>query len=155
VGDKIFVNAKRGDYTAVQLYKNDGVTPTEIDITNLTADEDGWVDVDLTSLISSLGYGKYKARLSDGTNTSDYTYFEAVEMSVSCSNGLAVFSCNGAEPTYLAEQTAYPSNAAVHQLTAEEIAAGQANVGWTNSAYYVKLFAEGDYGTATKRVLIG
>lgn len=163
-GDTIHLNARRNSvYTGVELYKNDTLLQT-IDITGLSADTivtpntEDWVDVNLTTL--NLTYGKYKARLTDGTNTTDYTYFEVIDITFTATKSgntvTAFFSSNEGTPVSLERVSAngFPDNG-VRPITAEMVEAGQA------TAFNVKtghpnliLIVKGDYGTAIKVIPI-
>lgn len=165
-GDTIYLNARRNFvYTGVELYKDDVLLQT-IDITGLSADTivtpntEDWVAVNLTTL--SLTYGKYKARLTDGENTTDYTYFEVIGITMSATksgnNVIVAFSANGGTPVTIEQVKAngFPSspNGKYHDITAEEVAAGSMTLGWSyNSTYkYLLMLVKGDYGTVPKMI---
>ena len=59
----------------MQVYKNDVLVGTYNIDTSVHR-------FNLTEAYGSLGYGKWKARLTDGTNYSDYTYWEVIETNV-------------------------------------------------------------------------
>lgn len=164
-GDTIHLNARRNSvYTGVELYKNDTLLQT-IDITGLSADTivtpntEDWVDVNLTTL--NLTYGKYKARLTDGTNATDYTYFEVIDITFTATKSgntiTAFFSSNEGTPVSLerVKENGFPDNG-VKPITAEMVEAGQttgfnvASGGYTSMMLIVK----GDYGTAIKVIPI-
>lgn len=166
-GDTIYLNARRNSvYTGVELYKDDVLLQT-IDITGLSADTivtpntEDWVAVNLTSL--NLTYGKYKARLTDGTNTTDYTYFEVVDVSFSAtmvsSSSISVsVSSNSGVPASIekVKDNGFPSspNGSFHAITAAEVEAGNFTLGWSyNSTYkYLLLLVRADYGVVHKRI---
>ena len=166
VGSTIYLNARRNSvYTGVELYKDDVLLQT-IDITGLSADgiyNDGedWVKVNLTTL--NLGGGKYKARLTDGTNTSDYTYFEVIDITISATksgNSVIVnFSSTNALPVSIEQvkENGFPKGdtGKFHVITAEEVAAGTMTLPWAyNSTYkYLLMLIRGDYGTTAKKIL--
>lgn len=165
-GDIIHLNARRNSvYTGVELYKDDVLLQT-IDITGLSADtivtpnDEDWVDVNLTTL--NLTYGKYKARLTDGTNTTDYTYFEVIGITMSATKSgntvtVAFGSANGV-PVSIEQVKAngFPAmpNGKYHAITAEEVSAGTMTLNWAyNSTYkYLLMLVRGDYGTVVKRI---
>jgi hypothetical protein len=64
-----------GSWTQMQVYKNDVLVGTYNIDTSVHR-------FNLTEAYGSLGYGKWKARLTDGTNYSDYTYWEVIETNV-------------------------------------------------------------------------
>ena len=163
-GDTIYLNARRNSvYTGVQLYKNDELLQT-IDITGLSADTivtpntEDWVAVNLTTL--NLTYGKYKARLTDGTNTTDYTYFEVIDITMSAvksgNNVVVSFASNEGTPVTIEKVKAngFPTSGGYHDITAEERTAGSATLAWTyNSTYkYLLMLVRGDYGIVPKMI---
>jgi hypothetical protein len=163
-GDKIVLNARRaGTYTGVELYK-DGELLQTIDISEMEpdgiyVDDEDWVAVDLTSM--NLQPGKYRARLTDGTDTTDYTYFEVVGINISAAvvdGGLQVtFSSVGGTPVSI-ERTGVSGFASkFHPVTAEEALAGQVTLsGWSYSSTspYLYILSKGDYGTVCKHITI-
>lgn len=165
-GDIIHLNARRNSvYTGVELYKDDVLLQT-IDITGLPADTivtpntEDWVDVNLTPL--NLAYGKYKARLTNGTNTTDYTYFEIIGVSMSATKSgntvtIAFGSSNGTPVSVeQVKENGFPNspNSKMHEITAEEVSAGTMTLNWAyNSTYkYLLMLVRGDYGTVAKRI---
>lgn len=166
-GDIIHLNARRNStYTGVELYKNDVLLQT-IDITGLSADTivtpntEDWVDVNLTTL--NLTYGKYKARLTDGTNTTDYTYFEVIDITftatkVSTSSISVTVGSNEGTPITIEKVkgngfTNSPSSQ-IHSITAEEVTSGTFNLSWSyNSTYkYLLMLVKGEYGIVPKQI---
>ena len=165
-GDTIYLNARRNSvYTGVELYKDDVLLQT-IDISEMSADTivtpntEDWVAVNLTPL--NLTYGKYKARLTDGTNTTDYTYFEVIGITMSATksgnNVIVAFSANGGTPVSIEQVknngfTNGP-NSKMHAITAEEVTAGTMTLAWSyNSTYkYLLMLVRGDYGVVLKRI---
>ena len=157
----IVLNARRADtYTKVNLYKDGGTTPTEIDITGLSEDgiiNDGedWVKVVLTNALTA---GKYEARMSDGSNETQGTFFEVLDLSISgtyTSGSLSIaFSATGGTPLYVtdANSNGFPKNE--HVFTPAEVSSGSATLAWTKTQGYTRLkyVVRGDYGTATKYI---
>lgn len=166
-GDIIYLNARRNSvYTGVELYKDDVLLDT-IDITELDADtivtpnDEDWVKVNLTTL--NLTYGKYKARLTDGTNTTDYTYFEVIDITASAtkinSSSISVaVSSNSGVPVSVekVKENGFPSSpsGSFHAITSEEVDAGSFTLGWSyNSTYkYLMLLVRADYGVVHKMI---
>ena len=163
-GDTIYLNARRNSvYTGVELYKDDVLLDT-IDITGLDADtivtpnDEDWVAVNLTTL--NLTYGKYKARLTDGTNTTDYTFFEVIDITMSAvksgNNVVVSFASNEGTPVTIEKVKAngFPTSGGYHDITAEERTAGSATLAWTyNSTYkYLLMLVKGDYGLVPKMI---
>jgi hypothetical protein len=154
--DVIVLNARRAEtYTKVNLYKDGSTTPTEIDITELAVDgTDGedWVRVVLTG---ELNAGKYEARLSDGTNETQGTFFEVLDLSISATYTTGrlslTFSAVGGTPLYVndANNNGFPKHE--HIFTSEEASGGSATLSWTKATGYTRLkyVVQGDYGTAT------
>ncbi len=165
-GDIIHLNARRNSvYTGVELYKDDVLLQT-IDITGLSADTivtpntEDWVDVNLTTL--NLSYGKYKARMTDGTNKTDYTYFEVIGITMSATKSgntvtIAFGSSNGTPVSVeQVKDNGFPNttNGKYHAITEEEVEAGTMTLNWAyNSTYkYLLMLVKGDYGTVVKRI---
>ena len=92
--DPIKINFQRGNYTKMEIYKNDIL----IDILDITAAED--------INFSHTGYGLYKARLKNDSNYySEYTYFEVIDVFVGYENHgenvKVLFSSPNSEAIYL------------------------------------------------------
>lgn len=166
-GDVMFLNLNRTKgYTTLEIYKNDSDTALHtIDISNTTIypsdglypeDNEDWVKFNLASL--NLTYGKYKARLTDGSNSSGYTYWEVIDItlsaSVSDSSTTVVFGSTYGTPylIQLEQPSGFPSRYAV--LGSADVEAGTKTCDWIPSSTlpYVKVFVRGDYGVAVKRV---
>ena len=110
------------------------------------------------------GYGSYKARLTDGTNSSDYTYFKVIDTTVSVVNDNDIltvnFSSNNAEPMYLQICTLNGTSSMYYVFTEEEKAKGIAVIdahkirreqygtdSFSNSnGRYLRVFFKSDYG---------
>jgi len=163
-GDTIYLNARRNSvYTGVELYKNDELLQT-IDISELTADTivtpntEDWVAVNLTTL--NLTYGKYKARLTDGTNTTDYTYFEVIDTTMTATksgnNVIVSLASNEGTPVTIEQVKAngFPKSGGYHAITSEEVTGGSATLSWSyDSTYkYLLMLVKGDYGIVMKRI---
>lgn len=162
-GDTIHLNARRNSiYTGVELWKDEVLIRT-IDITGLSADTivtpntEDWVDVDLTPL--NLAYGKYKARLIKGMDTTDYTYFEVIDITFTAaktgSTVTAYFSSNEGTPVSLERVRTNGFADGYRPITAEMVEAGQATAFNVKSGYpNLMLLVKGDYGTVCKTIAI-
>lgn len=160
-GDAIYINYTKGNYTQMEIYKDNVLLSTK----NLDSDS----SVHKLNLSGdNLGYGKYKARLTDGTNYSDYTYWEIVDCNVTYTDidgdkKKVEFSSHNGTPLYI--QFTYQSGKSrgIYALTKEDIAKGYAEVspleilnlqhtigGNTPAIFaentYCKVFFKGDYG---------
>lgn len=118
--DLIYINYTKGSYTAMQIYKDGTLTQT------ITLPASGY-QVDVSSYCASAGM--YKARLTDGTNYSRYTYFEVIDTDVSATwaNGEATIEFSSANGTPIEWQIVEQSGATVchNSFSAEEITNGQ------------------------------
>lgn len=162
-GDTIAVNynlVSVGSWTSMQLYKGDTLVDT------ISVDQSSHV-VDLTS--ENLTYGKYKARMTDGSNYSDYTYFEVLKTQVTCeiSGGVANLrwvSDGKAVGARLCVESGSPR--AVVEFTDDEIDASSASVDFVTinkelglptikgaSGVFLKVYFKGDYGRVTNEYL--
>ena len=74
--ESMHINYVKGSYTSMELYKGD----TLIQTITLPDEYNTTHSIDVTSYLN--GAGLYKARLTNGTNNSDYTYFEVVNTAV-------------------------------------------------------------------------
>lgn len=155
-GEAVHINYAKGSYTSMELYKDDTLVQT----ITLPAEYNATHSVEVTSYLS--GYGKYKARLTDGENNSDYTYFEVIETNVSVSKNGNVLtvnfnSANGA-PQYVQLTYRNGKSRGIYALNEDEIKAGKCSFdalelakaqsyddGFTETTY-VKVFFAGDHG---------
>lgn len=161
VGDKIYLNANnKGLYSTVEIYKNDTLLTT-IQL-SAVGDEDEWVDIDLTSL--NLGYGVYKARLTDGINSSDYTYWEILDTSSTMyrtsGNISADFTAENCIPWSICvckingQYYNRETGPLIRNITDEEAAEKKVVTTWnyTQSDAYVFVKFKGNYGIALKKI---
>lgn len=155
-GEPVHINYAKGSYTSMQLYKGD----TLIQTISLPSSYNATHSVDVSSYLT--GYGKYKARLTDGTNNSDFTYFEVIQTNVTVTksgNNLTVnFSSANGTPQYVQLTDRIGKSKGIYALSAEEISAGkctfnaldlansQSYTGGFTETTYVKVFFIGDYG---------
>jgi hypothetical protein len=128
-----------GSYTGVEIYKDGTLLETK--------------DIAALISLSGLAAGSYKARLTDGTNYSDYCYWivvDAVSSATPVGSGGKVnvtFSASNATPSFI--QWAGGSGQGtkhIQFLTAEEIAAGEAVGVHEAGDFYVRVAFETEYG---------
>jgi len=159
-GDTIAVNYNLksvGAWTHMQLYKGSTLLDTiEIDPAEHV--------VDLTS--RNLTYGKYKARLTDGTNYSEYTEWQIIQttVSVAINGGVATVAASSSNAKKTAIKVCGISGGArcMRELTEDEqnaasfdidlVALNRAQstapiVGVSN--LYLKIYFMGDFGQVT------
>lgn len=157
-GDDVYINYTAGSYTQMEIYKND----TLIDTISIDPSEHA-------VKITTTGYGKYKARLKNGSNYSDYTYFEIVDTAVSCSysNGVlnVTFSSENSTPKYAQLSYRDGTSRGIIELSADDITNGNVQVNPDKileeqypgetfaSTVYIKVFFKGDYGVVPNAYL--
>lgn len=152
--EKMFINYAKGSYTQMQLYKGD----TLIQTITLPSSYNATHSIEVTEYLT--GAGEYKARLTDGTNYSDYCYFEVVNTNVTASldgNNLTVnFSSSNASPlcvklklywggvkaTYVFNNEERQNGTCTFDANALRIAQGRS--AWT-STVYARVFFQGKY----------
>lgn len=147
-----------GAWTQMEVYKDDVLVGTyNIDTTTHK--------FNLTEAYGQLGYGKWKARLTDGTNYSDYTYWEVLQTTVSVvtpdSNNPDVktfnFSSANGTPVYMNLCSVSGSPRAMWVFSQAERNIGsvtfngrtlsqQQRGGFGDEDIYVRVFFRGDYG---------
>lgn len=151
-GYKIVLNINRGEFTQLEIYKNNTLTNT------LDLSQDSEIDLDVTSYCNT--YGVYKARLKKGSTYSDYTTFNVVQANVSYTlNGKNItiyFSSANAQAYYLEYQFSDgpAPNSRMHILTPTEIDNGECTLNWgAPSGMTLKVFFKVDYyGTIEKAI---
>lgn len=152
--EKMYINYTKGSYTQMQLYKGD----TLIQTITLPSSYNATHSIDVTSYLT--GAGEYKARLTDGTNHSDYCYFEVVGTNVTTAldgDNLTVnFSSPNGSPLYVKLKLDWGSVKATYVFSAEEQQKGsctfdanalrvaQSRSMWT-STVYARVFFQGKY----------
>lgn len=161
-GEKIFINYTKGDYSSMEVYRDDTLVET------MPLDSSGAVHVvDLTPC--NLPYGMYKARLTNGNEHSDYTYFEIIDTNVSCriiNESLSVdFHSENSQPLYAQLCYRNGTSRGIYEFTPEDLEAGNAVINVTEvvlSQYpgkylsditYLKVFFVGEYGTVCNDLL--
>lgn len=150
-GDTIAVSYTKGDYTSMELYK-DG---TLLYSRELSADGHY---IDFTA--DNLARGFYKARLTDGVNNSEFTYFEVIEATITCSvvdgKCKVEFASGNARAVYVDFCTQIGDVVARWKFTGPELLAGEAVIDVTQlntyqprysvSGCYCKVLFKGEYG---------
>lgn len=118
--DLIYINYTKGSYTSMQLYKDGALIQT------ITLPSSGY-QINVSSYCTD--GGMYKARLTNGTQYSRYTYFEVIDTNVSASysNGEAEITFTVGHGTPLEWQIVELSGATVchNELSQDEIASGR------------------------------
>jgi hypothetical protein len=163
-GDTIAINynlKQIGTWTSMQLYKGSTLVDTfTIDPSVHTKD--------LTAF--NLTYGKYKARMTDGVNYSDYTEFEILQTDVTASNSgeittVGVTSANGKPVAIkvcgitggarcMLELTEEQREAASFDMNLVGLALEQAGLNIRGeSDLYLKVYFQGEFGRVTNEPL--
>lgn len=172
-GEDIFLNYRVGNYDRIEIYKNDTLLETLIisensDIIILMGQDSNNVNIYAINL-SGKGYtyGKYKARLSDGTNSSEYTYWEILDISSSVSRTgdkfTIEFNSTNGTPVYLDCSSLNGTRYVTYEFTEDDIANGYVvlklkelasvqNNETLSGNYYIKTHVEGDYGRARNMI---
>lgn len=165
--DLIYINYKKGDYTQIQLYKDSELYKT-YDLPN-----DDSFQINVSSDCAAAGM--YKARLTDGTNYSRYTYFEVIDAQVSATytNGIAELTFSSSNGRPLVAQIVERSGGTLcHKpLTGRDIADGTIQFNplarlyaerWSNwggfrnktdLAMYARVIFEGVYGNVVNEMI--
>ena len=144
-GSLLHINYTKGNYNIMEIYKNDIL----IESIALSSDE----NVDLTN--KGYTYGKYKARLTNGTEHSDYTYFEILNVELSKSGNLFTFSSANAKPIYWGWFAMNGWAFQKHILTESDLAKGSVDYSQyqTSDGHpYLKIYVQGEYGRIAKIV---
>jgi hypothetical protein len=92
-GDLIYIHCLNLDYPQMELYKDNVLVETitlDSDARAAKTSDDLAYAVNLSN--DNLGYGMYKARLKNGNDYSDYTYFEVINASVTYADGVATYN---------------------------------------------------------------
>ena len=130
---------EQGTYTAVEIYK-DGAPYTTKSIASVIT-------------LSGLGYGSYKARLTDGTSTSDWCYWMMVDaVSTATPTGAdgkvnVTFSAHNATPLWVQwANGTHNGTVYVNEISAAEASAGSATVAHTAGSFKVRVAFKTEYG---------
>ena len=120
-GDLIYINYTKGNYTSMQIYKDGTLIQT------LMLPGTGY-QIDVSSYCA--GAGMYKARLTNGTDYSRFTYFEVIDTTVSATytDGVATVQFSSANGTPIEVQIVEQSGATIchNRLSASELRDGVA-----------------------------
>lgn len=166
-------NLKNSDtaWTAIEVYKDDALFETyniaDIDQSELPEGQRNHA----LKLGSEHTYGMYKARLTDGTNYSDYTYWEVLQTNVSFTkNDDNIFHIEwGSENSNPLSFTICNINGTVYahnELSIEDIRKGYLDIDLVafnkqqypdkpfTSGMYLKIHFEGQYGRVTNEPLL-
>ena len=147
-GSLLHINYTKGNYNIMEIYKNDILIESIV----LSSDENTH-DVDLTN--KGYTYGKYKARLTNGTEHSDYTYFEILNVELSKNGNLFTFSSANAKPIYWGWFAMNGWAFQKHILTESDLAKGSVDYSQyqTSDGHpYLKIYVQGEYGRTAKIV---
>ena len=145
-GSLLHINYTKGNYNIMEIYKNDILIESVV----LSSDENTH-DVDLTN--KGYTYGKYKARLTNGTEHSDYTYFEILNVELSKNGNLFTFSSANAKPIYWGWFAMNGWAFQKHILTESDLAKGSVDYSQyqTSDGHpYLKIYVQGEYGRIAK-----
>jgi len=122
-GETVYINYTKGSYTDMEIYKDEELVQSIV----LDADS-GIHSVNVSSYVST--YGDYKACLTDGTNDSDYTYFQVIQTTVACTNDdnvlTVTFSSANGTPEFIQLTYLDGTSRGVYELSDDEVAAGSA-----------------------------
>ena len=154
------------DWTSIELYKDDVLDETyllsEIDQSALDESQQNHA----LDLGTTLAAGKYKARLTDGTNNSDYTYFEVLNNDITITDkgdGSYTIKVNSGEPMMYVycgqlQDEGWFYNKAGREPDWLESDANEMRLyfdallaDWgidTDSCHYVRVVLKGEYGMA-------
>ncbi len=137
---------EKGDYTAVEVYKNEGLFNTILlDATN--ALQQGHV---ITQ--KELPVGAYKARLTNGTDVSEWCYWIVTDVAFTATpqpDGTVsiAFSASNAEPLFI-QWTRINDNGAFHttELTPQQVEEGIAVLTPPSSSFRIRVAFRTEYG---------
>lgn len=186
------LNCHRGHdkYTKLQIYKmtdgSFGTPPAEYSLSNGNdwisqcdiyeedaPEKEDWINFDLKKITTPLTAGLYQARLSndDSSETSGYVHFEMVDISLSFEKDasenytVSFSSSEGSTPYLIRQETVAGMYRMRHDITAEELAAGQIVFPYSSTTSYqtiqgitydvfLKLYVQGTYGDVVMRVVL-
>lgn len=140
----------------MKIYKDGTLANT------ITLNNDSTVHkVEVSSYIN--GAGKYKACLTDGTNDSDFTYWQMVEATASYSSGVVSFESANGTPWYIQACSSNGSAYCWYEITQDEISDGKATLdfaamiaeqyGTVTGSKYVRVAFKADYGAVVSDMI--
>ena len=168
VGELVVLNYNLksvGNWTAIKVYKDNVLLDTyplaDIVQSELSEGQRGHA----LNLGTELPYGSYKACMTDGTNDSDYTYWEVIETTVTHTVGnvwsrVAWTSHNG-KPIAYALCSSNGGKYLGDELSTDAIRLGYLDIDWhkmweqflgtsiDGKTVYLKVYFEGQYGRVT------
>lgn len=141
--DLLHINYNKGSYTSMEIYKNDTL------IDNIPIDNGH--DIDLTN--KGYTYGKYKARLTNGTDNSEYTHWEILDLSISLNGEELTYTTNSGNPVFWSWAEYRGWHKQKHSLIGES-KTKTINVGSKpNDSYkFLKVYVDGDYGRIARKI---
>lgn len=156
-GEQIYIHCRNLDYPQMELYKGTTLVDTitlESDSRAALTEDNLCYAVNLSN--DNLAYGKYKARLKNGSTYSDYTYFEIINASVTVSGDTATYSSANAVAVYW-YWTEYHSTDGNGMYNAKALpgqASGTIDVSDRKEGYpLLKVLFRGEYGNVAATFL--
>ena len=157
-GESVIINYTKGQYTGMEIWRGDTLVAT------VTLDESNAVHgIDITEYTAQ--YGKYKARLTDGENVSECTYWQMIDVNVTLEkNGSEInvdFSSANAEPIFAYFSARSGGDKGTYEFSEAERADGfasidakalrreQYGVDTFTEPTYLRVFFKGEYGYVT------
>lgn len=161
-GDLLVINYEKGNYTTMELMKNDEII-AKIDLPTDASSH----SINLKDM--NLSYGMYKARLAGRNGYSDYTHFEIIQTNVSFDdygdNQRISFHSENGKPIYIQFCSRIGVSYGKYLLSENDLDNGYAIVDaksllelYRNRTFfgddvYVKVFFQGQYGRVTNHFL--
>lgn len=141
VGDSVVINILSDNYSVLELYK-DGNYYHSVNV--------GTNDV----VFYDLPYGSYQARLTNGTNASDFVSFEVIDINISYVIGdklTVYFSSANAVPEFMSLGDARECPDHITIFTSTQIAQGSTTVNLNGA--YLKVHFRGRYGRVSNKLI--
>jgi hypothetical protein len=137
-----------------QIYNSTDIESDDAD------DKDDWIVVDMRNITlgTTLTSGKYKARVTDNTETSGFTHFELVDISEFSYNPQTTtveFSTESGTPYLVRLETNAGLARGSWDLTQQDISNGSkvlTGINPTTDNHILKIFVKADYGVVTKTI---
>ena len=141
-GENVIINILNTDYDQLELYHND-----ELFEKRKICSE--------SEIFQNLPYGDYKARIVNDSQTSDFTYFEVIDVNVSytlSSNKVTVyFSSKNGTPEFMSLGDERECPYYCYILSPKYIENGSRTV--TKSMNYLKVHFRGKYGRVSNKLI--